>query len=148
MDNVLYVESFENGEGTLQLALPTSLRQSVLEALRDGRGHQGRDRTLVLVRKRAFWPGMSKDVNSYCASCSRCCTAKALRPTVKPSMGHLLAGKPLQLLAIDFTLLEKASDGRENVLTMIDAFSKFTVAIPTKDQKASTVAKILTQNWF
>ena len=48
MDNVLYVESFENGEGTLQLALPTSLRQPVLEALHDGSGHQGRDRTLAL----------------------------------------------------------------------------------------------------
>ena len=137
MDNVLYVESFENGEGTLQLALPTSLKQPVLEALHDASGHQGRDRTM-----------MSKYVGSYCANCSRCCTAKALRPKVKPSMGHLLKVKPLQLLAIDFTMIEKASDGRENVLTMTDAFSKFTVAIQTKYQKASTVPKVLTQDWF
>ena len=120
----------------------------MLEALHDASGHQGRDRTLALVRRRVFWPGMAKDVGSYCASCSRCCLAKALRPTVKTSKGHLLADKPLQLLAIDFTLLEKASDGRENVLTMTDAFSKFTVAIPTRDQKASMVARVLTQEWF
>ena len=82
IDNVLYIECFENGEGTLQLALPTSLRQPVLEALHDGSGQQGRDRTLALVRKRAFWPGMSKDVDSYCISCSRCYTAEALRPKV------------------------------------------------------------------
>ena len=81
-------------------------------------------------------------MNSYCASCSRCCTAKVLRPTVKLSVGHLLAEKPLKLLAIDYTKSEKASDGRKNVLTMTDAFSKFTVAIPTKDQKA----KVLTHN--
>ena len=31
---------------------------------------------------------------------------------------------------------------------MTDAFSKFTVAIPTRDQKATTVAKVLTQEWF
>ena len=48
MNNVLYVESFENVEGTLQLALPTRLRQPVLH---DASGHQGRDRTLALVRK-------------------------------------------------------------------------------------------------
>ena len=90
---------------------------------------------------------MSNDVGSYVASCPRCCTAKALRPTVKPSMGHVLADKPLELLAIDFTILVKASDGRENVLVMTDVFSKFTVAIPTKDQKATTVAKVLTQEW-
>ena len=148
IDNVMYIENFQDGERLLQLALPTSLRQTVLEALHDASGHQGRDRTLALVRRRVFWPGMAKDVGSYCASCSRCCLAKALRPTVKPSMGHLLADKPLQLLAIDFTLLEKASDGRENVLTMTDAFSKFTIAIPTRDQKASTVARVLTQEWF
>ena len=146
--NVLYVESFDNGEGTLQLALPTCLRQPILKFLHDSSGHQGRDRTLALVRKRVFWPGMSKDVGSYCASCPRCCTAKALRPTVKPSMGHVLADKLLELLGIDFTMLEKASDGRENVLVMTDVFSKFTVAIPTKDQKATTVAKVLTQEWF
>ena len=39
-DNVLYVEYFENGEGTLQFALPTSLSQPVLEALHDTSGHQ------------------------------------------------------------------------------------------------------------
>ena len=146
--NVLYVESFDNGEGILQLALPSCLRQPILESLHDSSGHQGRDRTLALVRRRVFWPGMSKDVGLYCASCPRCCTAKALRPTVKPSMGHVLADKPLELLAIDFTMLEKASDGRENVLVMTDVFSKFTVAIPTKDQKATTIAKVLTQEWF
>ena len=63
-------------------------------------------------------------------------------------MGHVLADKPLELLAIDFTMLEKTSDGRENVLVMTDVFSKFTVAIPMKDQKATTVAKVLTQKWF
>ena len=80
-------------------------------------------------------------MGSYCENCSRC-IAKALRPTVNPSMGHLLANKPL------FTLLETASNRRENVLTMTDAFSQFIVAIPTRDQKASTVARVLTQDWF
>ena len=61
--------------------------------------------------------------------------AKALRPKVKLSMGHYLAEKPLQFLAIDFTMLEKDSDGRENVLTMTDAFNKFTVAIQQKIKK-------------
>ena len=66
--NLLYVESLDNGEGTLQLALPTCLRQSIFESLHDSSGHQGRD-MLGLVRKRVFWPVMSKDVGSYCASC-------------------------------------------------------------------------------
>lgn len=49
---------------------------------------------------------------------------------------------------MDFTILEKSSDGRENVLVLTDVFTKFTQAIPTKDQKATTVAKVLVKDWF
>lgn len=41
--------------------------------------------------------------------------------------------------AKDFTVLETACDGRENVLFLTDVFSKYTQAVPTKDQRASTV---------
>lgn len=48
-------------------------------------------------------------------------------------MGHLLATKPLEVLAIDFTILEPARDGRENVSVMTDVFTKSTHAVPNKD---------------
>lgn len=49
---------------------------------------------------------------------------------------------------MDFTLLEPAQNGMENVLIMTDVFSKFTQAIPTWDQCASTVAQALVTEWF
>lgn len=58
-------------------------------------------------------------------------------------MGHLLASRPNQILAMDFTFLEPSADGRENVLILTDVFSKYTQAIATRDQKATTVARIL-----
>ena len=51
-------------------------------------------------------------------------------------MKHLVATKPNELVCMDFTLLEKSSDGIENILVITDAFTKWTRAIPTKDQKA------------
>ncbi|KAL9978581.1 hypothetical protein ACROYT_G016115 [Oculina patagonica] len=42
----------------------------------------------------------------------------------------IIAAKPLEVLAMDFTQLEPASeDSRENVLVLTDVFTKFTVAI-------------------
>ncbi|VDH95198.1 Hypothetical predicted protein [Mytilus galloprovincialis] len=67
---------------------------------------------------------------------------------VRPSMGSLIACKPLDILAMDFTVLEKSSDGRENVLVLTDVFTKFTQAFPTRDQKATTVHKVLVKAWF
>ena len=48
---------------------------------------------------------------------------------------------------MDFTVLEKAM-GFENVLVISDVFTKFTLAIPTVDQTAKTVAKVLARNFF
>lgn len=63
-------------------------------------------------------------------------------------MGHLLASKRLEIVAIDFTTLDKASDGWEHVLIVTDVFSKFTKAYPTADQRAGKVVKVLVEKWF
>ena len=69
-------------------------------------------------------------------------------PRTKPTSGHLSASRPLETLEIDFTMLERASNGMENVLIMTDVFSKYTLAVPTCDQTADTVAKTLVREWF
>ncbi|KAL7833635.1 hypothetical protein AOLI_G00285950 [Acnodon oligacanthus] len=53
-----------------------------------------------------------------------------------------------EILAINFTILKPASDGGENVLIVTDVFTKYTQAIPTRDQRASMVAQVLIQHWF
>lgn len=68
--------------------------------------------------------------------------------TATTPLGSIIATKPLEVLAMDFTQLEPASDSQENVLVLTDVFRKFTVAIPTRDQKAVTVAKALIREWF
>ena len=49
---------------------------------------------------------------------------------------------------MDFTTVDKSEAGVENILVLIDAYSKFTLAVPTTDQKATAVAKMLVQKWF
>lgn len=149
-DGVVYRQCYhpQGGEAFLQLLLPTSLKTMVMQQLHDEHGHQGVERTTELVRQRCFWPGMCEDVKRWCQQCERCTVAKDVFPRVQTYMGHLLAARPNQILAIDFTLIEPSQNGMENVLVLTDVFSKYTQAVPTRDQRASTVAKVLVNEWF
>ncbi|KAI3376863.1 hypothetical protein L3Q82_000112 [Scortum barcoo] len=149
-DGVLFRQVFrsDGGEESLQLLLPVALKQDTLNQLHQEHGHQGIERTTELVRQRCYWPGMSSDIKSWVQQCERCQVAKDSGHVPHSFMGHLLASRPNEILAIDFTLLEPSRSGFENVLVMTDVFSKFTVAVPTRDQRASTVAQVLVSEWF
>lgn len=101
--------------------------------------HQRGEQTLYLIRDYCYWPGMPNDVEAWIKQCEKC---------TLPSFGHFLTTKPLEVLAIDFTLLEPAKDGRESVSVMTDVFTKFMHAVPTRDQRTSIKAKVLLKEWF
>jgi len=148
-DGVLHRRVFSSdGDEILQLILPLSMKSQVLHQLHHEHGHQGVERTVSLVWQRCYWPGMHQDVKRWCQECERCQVAKDTQPSTRTYMGHLLAARPNQILAVDFTVLEPSKNGVENVLVMTDVFSKYTKAVPTYDQRASTVAKVLINEWF
>lgn len=149
-DGVLYRQVFrpDGGEAVPQLLLPVALKKEVLTEVHQRHGHQGVERTLELLRQRCYWPGMTSDVVSWCQNCERCQVAKNSHRPVRSLMGHVLASKPNEILAMDYTVLEPTRNGVENVLVMTDVFSKYTLAIPTRDQRASTVAQVLVVEWF
>ena len=54
----------------------------------------------------------------------------------------------MDLLGIDFNKVDPSKDSKENILVLTDAFTKFSQAFITPNQKALTIAKILVDKWF
>ena len=90
---------------------------------------------------------MVTDIAECCGKCKRCTLGKAGKK-LHSTMSSLTTSKPLEILALDFTVLEKRSSIIENVLVLTDVFTKFTQAIPTKDQEATTVVRVLVKEWI
>ena len=125
-----------------QLVLPQRYHRKVLTALHDHMGHQGIERTLDLLRERVYWPSMAKDAQNWVTNCRRCQIARGDYNQPKPKIGHLEAHNPLDLVCLDFTKIDPSKTGKENVLVITDAFTKFSLAVCTP------IAKILVEKWF
>ena len=57
--------------------------------------------------------------------------------------GVIIANNLMDFVCIDFTKVDPSIDGKENILFLTDAFTKFSQVFVTPNQKAITIAKIL-----
>ncbi len=147
-DGLLYrvAEDVHTGE-CHQMLLPACLTEQVLRRVHAQLGYQGIERTLSLLKPRCFWGGMYKDVENWVKNCQRWVLAKVPQPRIQAPWTPFLASQPLEVIPVDFTTLEPATDGHENFLVVTDVF-KFSQAFAARDQKAETTAKILLKEWF
>ena len=68
------------------------------------------------------------------------------KPNTIPAV--IIASNPINLECDDFTKAGPLQDGKENILVLTDAFTKFRQVFVTPNQKVITVAKILVDKWF
>ena len=146
-DGILYRNTILNNVQTRQLVLPLHFRTIVLKHLHDDMGHQGRDRTLSLVRSRFYWPALEKDVEDKVKNCGRCIRRKS---SIKPSaeLVNISTTQPMELICIDFLSLERSKGGHEHILVITDHFTRYAQAFPTRNQLAKTTAKVLFENFI
>ena len=148
VDGILVREIHWLREKLHQVVLPVDKPGKAMELAHDKSEHQGQERTNEIVRKRCYWVGMTRDVLEYCVSCKHCQFAKAPAVKAHQPLQHLCVRFPLEIVAMDFTQLERASDRREHVLVLTDAFTKWTVAVPVSEQTTKTVVKDLIHEWI
>ena len=145
IDGVLYRRSELGRNFVYQLVLPLSHREKALKGIHDELYHVCLKESLTQLRQRFYWPYMSMDLENKIRKCSRCLQKGA--KTQKAPMKTIITTHPLELLSIDFLTIDY-KDTKQNILVMLDHFTKFGLAVCTKDQTAKTVARVLWYNFF
>ncbi|XP_068241185.1 uncharacterized protein [Palaemon carinicauda] len=132
-----------------QVVVPRNLRLAVLHMAHEGLGGPfGVKRTTHLIQPHFFWPGLQKSVKAYVASCHPCQVAGNPNQVVPraPLQPIPSAGIPFHDVLMDYVgPLPRSKRGNRFLLTMIDRFTRYLEAVPTRCANASHAVRGLTQ---
>ena len=103
-------------------------------------GHQGRDRTLSLVRAHFYWPGLESDVVNKVGNCEKCIKWKTI-PAPSAELVNTISSQPMELVCIDFLSLERSKGGFENILVKTDHFTRYTQAFSNQKSRSQDHCK-------
>ena len=148
-DGLLLHRMLLNGRVIVRVVLPTALQSKLTTACHLEVGHQGQAKTAEHLRRRVYFPGWKKCVEEVCRSCLTCQQFKQGVIRSQGKMQLLEVEQPLDRVSIDLTGPHpRSSRGNVYLLTMIDAFSRFLIAVPIPNKFAVTVAKAIHRHLF
>ena len=114
--------------------------RAVIKAHHDSQvyGHPGIARTIQLVERANWWPGLRREVTDYMKGCTECQRNKVnTRPTRAPLQPIFAKPEamPFETVAIDFITKLPVSQGYDSILTVTDHdCSKATIFIPCVEE--------------
>ncbi|XP_037824418.1 uncharacterized protein LOC119612660 [Lucilia sericata] len=136
LDKYIYyrTEHYNGNENQEQLCwklwVPVRLRRDTISRAHDTpvTAHGGMVKTLELLRRNFFWPGMVRDVRNYVRQCEICKTTKAPNFVMKPPMGNQSVSiRPFQRLYIDLLgPYPRSKSGYIGLLIVLCPLRKFT----------------------
>lgn len=135
-----------------KLWIPKNLREQVLTRAHSSEicCHGGICKTLDLIRRSFYWPGMVRDVRKFIQNCEVCKTTKAPNFVTKPPMGKQLTSiRPFQRLYIDLLgPYPRSKSGFIGLLIVLDHFSKFHWICPLRKFTSNVIQDFLEKQIF
>ena len=110
--------------------------------------HQGRDRMVAHIGARFYWVNLHRDVTRHISECDSCRQVKGAHHVKRTLLQLFPSRYPFHMVACDLVELPHARTGEKHLLTMIDRFSRYAVAVPLKDSTTSTVVSAIVTHWI
>ena len=152
-DHLLFIKTTPpENVGTIPVFIvPVNRRQVAIDMCHRNARHQGRDRTLSLLKGRFWWHGMATALCLSLQNCGRCKQFEA--KCQLPGMEPILCMQPMELVHIDYVGMEVTVSTKEkpvvkNVLVVVDHFTRYVQAFITNNHTAFTTARVLYNNFF
>ena len=142
-DGVLFRKRLMDDKEERQIILPHEKRYYVFQLLHDDMGHMGQDRTLDLIRSRFYWPKMQRDIEEWVRTCDRCLRRNKVGNVHQAELHPIISTRPLEVVCMDFLSVEASVGGHDSILVLTDHYTRFAMAVPTKNQTALTTAKAI-----
>ena len=148
VNGVVY-RKFERPEGGVkfwQLLAPKVVRTELVRMIHAGAaGHLGVKKTWEQVQRRAYWQTWRTDVENFCRTCGPCNQYHRGKIPKQGFLQDMRVGAPFERVQIDLTGPHPPANGYTYICTCICAFTKYVIAVPIRDKKATTVAKVLVE---
>ena len=111
-------------------------------------GHFSSQKTLQGAQIRCFWPHMTRDITQWCLESTACEARRPQTPHQQAPMQNIVTSRPFEKIAADLTELPLTRRGNRYVLVVMDYFTKYLNLYALPDQRATTVAKCLFEDYI
>lgn len=138
------------GDPVFQVVVPDQLQKEVFNLLHGHSlaGHFGSKRTIQNAISRCYWPHMSRMITEWCLQCNACEARRPPVPHQQAPMQNIVTSMPFEKIAADLTELPLSHRGNRYILVVMDYFTKYMNLYALPDQRATTVAKCLFEDYI
>jgi len=144
VDGIMYKE------GKVYVPKDNALRAEIIRLHHDTpvEGHEGQWKTVELVTRNFWWPGVMKEVKQYVKEYDSCQRNKNRTEQLAGKlMPNSIPEKPWAYISADFIMKLPLAQGYNSILVVVDRLTKIVYFIPTTEKMlAEGLAKLFRDN--